>query len=470
MKDYELLTALGDIDVKHVKAADFPAKKTGRRLRKGLLIAAVVAVLGIGITAMASDLWNNTGKGYHPAMYEVTEQAVVYENGEPSGVITESPEDAANREHDPEHPVVHIGEYIPCEDRTYLPFMLDENDPQYQAMVEWNEALLKSDPYYQDFALADLFFGNGARYPSYDALSPQMEENLEKIAEKYDLELVTWKESNSQELADEITALGLTNYPVNSDYGDIGFTYCSDGSFWYSAPVNDIGQPGEWAYVRVWHVSRSTMPMEYWTVILDPDTEVTTFTIGDREGYVYRAAHGVTFLMRFDDAYAVAGFRVDGSPDSDPDRTTLTDEDVQMLCGAINWEKFEDLGLKESRLHENAAALHAERTPKSTSPDLDHPYYGTFKHEGIGTIYEYYPDHFSRDGVRYDDPVYTVTGTYDFIGTGKYIYTFIDADCGDGVHYTIVTFAATRDRLGFFENSITMDALSNRHIINSRRQ
>ena len=38
------------------------AKRTGWRMRTGLLIAAVVAVLGIGITAVAGGLWNNSGR------------------------------------------------------------------------------------------------------------------------------------------------------------------------------------------------------------------------------------------------------------------------------------------------------------------------------------------------------------------------------------------------------------------------
>ena len=70
------------------------AKRTGWRMRTGLLIAAVVAVLGIGITAVAGGLWNNSGKGYHPTL---------------PGTEPES-----------------VGKNSPNEDFTWLPWMLDE--------------------------------------------------------------------------------------------------------------------------------------------------------------------------------------------------------------------------------------------------------------------------------------------------------------------------------------------------------
>ena len=60
---------------------NFETKRTGRRVRTGLLIAAIVAVLGIGITAVAGGLWNNSGKGYHPTLPNFTDQKTSLSRG-----------------------------------------------------------------------------------------------------------------------------------------------------------------------------------------------------------------------------------------------------------------------------------------------------------------------------------------------------------------------------------------------------
>lgn len=423
------------------------AKQTGRRVRTGLLIAAVVAVLGIGITAVAGGLWNNSGKGYHPTLPELTDQENFGKNSED-------------------------------ESFTWLPWMLDENDPQYQAMKEWNKARLKPDPLFADLSgETDEMSKTVIRYYAYWAFTPLQEKAVEEIADKYDLELITWTDTDER-IPDKLNALGLTNGPVKSIPANGSFYY-SDGSFWFETNFSGIGQPGETGWVRVSYASRTTMPQEYWVTDLTLGQTVSTFTVEGQEGYVYRRANAVTFLMRFDDAYAVAYFRI--SPDlegimsgrvtSTGESTVLTDEDVQMLCEAINWEKFRDIGLKEGTLYQEVAAIHAENSPQSVSPDPEYPYYGTFKHRTFETVYEYYPDHFSCNGVRYDDPVYTIIGTYDPYdlteGEGVLVYTSIDVDCGDNVHFSIIISSRNPDCIGFYGYRVIADNVG---YMNSRRQ
>ncbi len=424
-------------------------KRAGRRVRTGLLIAAVVAVLGIGITAVAGNLWNNSGKGYHPTLPELTDQE-------------------------------NLGKNSTNETLTWLPWMLDENDPQYQAMTEWNKARLKPDPLFSELSgEIDEMSKTVIRYYAYWADTPLQEKELEDIADKYDLELITWQEAGDERLSGKINALGLTNWPVSSIASN-GSHYYSDGSFYFETNFGGIGQLGETGCVRVSYASRTTMPPEYWITDLTLGQNVSTFTVGEQEGYVFRRASAVTFLMRFDDAYAVAYFSI--TPDIEGilagrvtstagESTAFTDEDVQMLCGAINWEKFRDIRLKEGRLYQDVSAIHADYIPQSVSPDLEYPYYGTFKHRTLETVYEYYPDHFSCNGVRYDNPVYTVTGTYDPYALteseGVLVYTSIDVDCGDNVHFSIIISSRNPDRVGFYGYRVIAD---NVEYINSRRQ
>lgn len=419
---------------------DSAAKRTGRRVRTGVLIAAVVAVLGLGITSVAGGLWNNSGKGYHPTL---------------PGTEPES-----------------VGEYSPNEDLTWLPWMLDENDPQYQAMKEWNKARLKPDPLFSELpGEIDEMSKTVIRYYAYWADTPLQEKELEEIADKHDLELITWQELGNERISGKINALGLTNRPVWDIAGNNSFYY-SDGSFFFDARFGRIVQPGEIGWVRVSYASRTTMPAEYWITDLSSGQNVSTFTVDGQEGYVYRGAHAVTFLMRFDDAYAVAYFRIARDITRAPEEwTVLTDEDVQTLYEAINWEKFRDIGLKEGRLYQEVAAIHAKNSPQSVSPDPEYPYYGTFEHKTLGTVYEYYPDHFSCNGVRYDEPVYTVTGTYDPYDLtedeGVLVYTSIDVDCGDNVHFSIIISSRNPDCIGFYGYRVIADNVG---YMNSRRQ
>ena len=345
-------------------------------------------------------------------------------------------------------------------------------------MKEWNKARLKPDPLFADLsAEIDEMSKTLIRHYAYWVATPLQEKELEEIADKYDLELITWKDTDER-IPDKLNALGLTNGPVKSIPANGSFYY-SDGSFWFETNFSGIGQPGETGWVRVSYASRTTMPAEYWITELTSGQNVSTFTVDGQEGYVYRRAKAVTFLMRFDDAYAVAYFRI--SPDlegimsgrvtSTGESTVLTDEDVQMLCEAINWEKFRDIGLKEGTLYQEVAAIHAENSPQSVSPDPEYPYYGTFKHRTLETVYEYYPDHFSCNGVRYDDPVYTVTGTYDPYdlteGEGVLVYTSIDVDCGDNVHFSIIISSRNPDCIGFYGYRVIADNVG---YMNSRRQ
>ena len=129
----------------------------------------------------------------------------------------------------------------------------------------------------------------------------------------------------------------------------------------------------------------------------------------------------------------------------------------------IRWDALNTVD--ETALLAAAEKVHYEQTPHSVSDDPDYPNYGTFTISGyvlfedsveeelrreLDVQIEFYADHFTHDGDRYDEPVYTVIGTDDpGKSGGKYVYTYIDVDCGDGVHFTVATYSKTPDQLGF---------------------
>ena len=159
--------------------------------------------------------------------------------------------------------------------------------------------------------------------------------------------------------------------------------------------------------------------------------------------------------------------------------TIIDREKMEELIDLIHWDALADLD--ETALLETADAVHTKQSSKTVSDDLQYPYYGTFvistygvlpnlPEEGLsdmlGKKIEYYSDHFSFDGSRYDSPIYSVIGSDEPRKSGgRFVYTYIDVDCGNDVHYTLAIYSKTTDHLGFAVGQADYEQIVDLHLL-----